>query len=170
MAIVVVMGSSEEIHIQPAHLPDDAPSVVLLFREYAESLGVDLSFQNFEDELRDLPGKYASPHGIIFLARDARQLLGCGAVRPVSKVDCEMKRLYVRESARGLHLGRRIARTLIGFATAAGYQRMLLDTLATMHSAHQLYASLGFREVAPYVHNPLPGTRFLALSLKTDSS
>jgi GNAT superfamily N-acetyltransferase len=149
-------------------MPADAGPVAQLFREYADSLGVDLSFQHFDEEVRDLPGKYAPPKGTILLARSAAgDLLGCGAVRPVSREDCEMKRLYVRQSARGTQLGRRLAVALIDFARGQGYSRMLLDTLATMQSAHRLYDSLGFREVAPYIHNPLPGTKFLALSLSS---
>jgi ribosomal protein S18 acetylase RimI-like enzyme len=40
----------------------------VLFREYAVSLQLDLSFQDFENELASLPGDYAPPLGRLFLA------------------------------------------------------------------------------------------------------
>ena len=40
-----------------------------------------------------------------------------------------------------------------------------LDTVPGMNAAQSLYAQLGFREVAPYRPNPIPGARFLELEL-----
>lgn len=160
--------SSIAIDIAPARLPEDIATVRALFAEYIEQVGVDLSFQAVDAELANLPGKYAPPHGVVLLARDsAGGALGCVALRPWSPPDvCEIKRLYVRPAARGRALGRRLAEAVIAWAIQAGYVRMLLDTLASMQAARQLYAQLGFQPVAPYYDNPLPGTAYMALELR----
>jgi putative acetyltransferase len=159
--------SEMSICISPARLPDDIDTVRQLFMEYIESLGIDLSFQDVDAELADLPGKYTSPAGMILVARNgAEQPVGCVALRPMPETDaCEIKRLYVRPEARGQDLGRRLAQSIIAYATEAGYSRILLDTLASMQAAQQLYASLGFQSTAPYYDNPVPGTVYLALDL-----
>lgn len=156
------------IVIVPARLPADLPLVRALFREYADGLGVDLSFQDFEAELADLPGKYSPPEGRLLLAWQDGEPVGCVAMRPLHDGDCEMKRLYVRPRAQGGGLGRRLAERICEEARDAGYRRICLDTLPTMAAAQQLYRSLGFRPIAPYVFNPVPGTKYLALALRTD--
>lgn len=161
------MPASAELAIASAHFPDDTAIVRGLFAEYIDSLGIDLSFQGAAAELAGLPGKYAPPGGTILLARDvAGHAQGCVALRPWTPPGtCEIKRLYVRPAARGQALGRRLAEAAIELARQAGYTRMLLDTLATMRAARRLYAELGFRPVAPYYDNPLPGTAYMALEL-----
>lgn len=153
------------IEIRPAEFPRDLDEVRSLFRAYAEGLGVDLEFQGFEAELAALPGKYEPPAGRILLAWRGTETLGCIAVRPIDAKACEMKRLYVRPGARGEQLGRRLAERLCQEAREAGYSRICLDTLPTMGAAQGLYQSLGFRPIEPYVFNPIPGTKFLALDL-----
>ncbi len=136
-----------------------------LFQEYETSLGIELTFQGFAKEVAELPGAYAPPSGRLFLATDGAQDVGCIALRPLADGVCEMKRLYVRPTARGARLGRRLAETVIGEARAIGYTRMRLDTLPSMKEAFALYQTLGFREIAPYYENPIVGTRFMELDL-----
>ena len=140
-----------------------------IFREYASTLAVDLSFQGFEEELRDLPADYAGPDGCLLLAVVEGAVAGCGAYRPIADVDypnaCEMKRLYVRRGYRRFGLGRQLAQALIDEARQAGYSSMLLDTLDDMEAARELYASLGFVEVPPFYFSPLPGAHYLRVDL-----
>ncbi len=128
-----------------------------LFLEYAASLGIDLSFQNFDDEMQALETYYE----LILLAGSD----GCVALRRIDATTCEMKRLYVRPAARGRDLGRTLAEAVILEAKQRGYARMRLDTLPTMQSAMRLYESLGFTDIAPYRFNPIAGSRFLELDL-----
>lgn len=145
-----------------------------IFREYAESLAIDLSFQDFERELAELPGEYAAPDGALLLALVDGEVAGCGALRPMADSDypnaCEMKRLYVRRAFRRFGLGREIAQALMDRAGEIGYSSMLLDTLDDMEAARELYASLGFEEVPPYYFNPIPGAHYLKADLSWGSS
>ena len=140
-----------------------------ILSEYAQGLGIDLCFQNFDAELATLPGEYAPPQGALLLALVDGAPAGCGALRALPDVDytnaCEMKRLYVRPAFRRYGLGRIIAQALIDQAAQAGYSTMLLDTLDDMEAARELYASLGFEEIAPYYYNPIAGAHYLKVEL-----
>jgi GNAT superfamily N-acetyltransferase len=148
------------------HLQDIAEAAVL-FREYADWLGIDLSFQGFEAELASLPGKYAPPSGELMLAWSTTgETLGCVAMRPLEgTMVCEMKRLYVRPAARGLGIGVALVEAIIGCAQELGYAEMKLDTLAGMQEAFALYKRFGFREIPAYYRNPVPGTVYLGKRL-----
>ncbi|MFM9941735.1 MAG: GNAT family N-acetyltransferase [Hyphomicrobiaceae bacterium] len=161
------MTRSTSISISPMRAPDDIASVRDLFTAYVDALGIDLSYQNFSAELATLPGKYAPPAGAILLARNQQgDTVGCVALRPLDTPGhCEMKRLYVRPEARGHDLGRRLAITIIACARTAGYARIVLDTFTSMQAARQLYATLGFREIAAYYDNPNSDVVYLALDL-----
>ena len=137
-----------------------------LFREYAESLGFDLAFQDFERELAELPGDYAPPRGRLLVAVAADEPAGCVGLRPLRDATAELKRLYVRPVHRGDGLGRRLTVAALAAAREAGYERVWLDTVPSMASAQALYRSLGFVDVEPYRFNPVPGTSFLGLELR----
>lgn len=146
------------IKIAPA---DDYDVVRQLLREYAAGIGVDLSFQDFEKELESL----ATFYDRILIARSGDDVAGCVALRHISDITCEMKRLYVRPAFRGLGTGRALAVGVIEEARRRGYTRMRLDTLPMMTEAFALYESLGFHSIAPYRHNPVDGTKYLELEL-----
>jgi GNAT superfamily N-acetyltransferase len=137
-----------------------------LFQEYAQSLGVSLCFQNFEQELAGLPGHYAPPDGRLLLAEYDGQLAGCVALHKWESGVCEMKRLYLRPSFRGKGLGRAIAEKIIAEARNIGYRRMRLDTIEPlMKDAVEMYRKLGLREIAPYRPNPIAGAMYMELQL-----
>ena len=154
-------------HLSKARKAGEIAAAAALFREYADWLGIDLSFQGFAAELRDLPGKYAPPAGELLLAHSADgNVLGCVALRPLDGIAmCEMKRLYVRPAARGLGAGRALVSTIIRSAQEIGYAEMRLDTLPMMAEALALYQRVGFVEIPAYYHNPVPGTRYLGKRL-----
>jgi putative acetyltransferase len=136
----------------------DRIEVVELLREYWAYLRVPLCFQGFEGEIADLPGEYAPPGGGMILARDPanRALVGCVALRPVKDTPdmCEMKRLYVRDVAKGTGLGRTLAVAIMDEGRRLGYRRMFLDTLPFLTAAQALYRSLGFRQTGVGTGDP----------------
>jgi len=154
-----------KIHITRAESPDQIDEVRRLFREYERFLGVDLCFQSFEEELAGLPGKYGPPDGVLLMAMDGQQAAGCVALRKAEDGVCEMKRLFLRPQYRGQGLGRLLAERIVSEATALGYTVMRLDTLNKLKEAMGLYEAMGFRRIAAYYGNPLPGVVYWELDL-----
>jgi ribosomal protein S18 acetylase RimI-like enzyme len=162
-------ATTPRVQLLTPESPEQLEATRAIFREYAQGLGVDLCFQNFEAELASLPGEYQAPRGGLLLATVDDELAGCGAFRALPDVDyanaCEMKRLYVRSRHRGLGLGRLLAQALMDQAVRAGYSVMLLDTLDDMEAARGLYGVLGFEEIPPYYYNPIAGAHYLKAQL-----
>jgi putative acetyltransferase len=154
MLSIIQAGDSEE-----------SRCVRTLFEEYAASLNFDLCFQNFDEELANLPGDYSPPEGCILLALQDGQPAGCVALHRLDDGICEMKRLYVRPPFRALGIGKVLAEAIIAEARRKGYKKMWLDTVPSMHEAQALYESLGFRDIESYRYNPICGTRFMELRL-----
>jgi len=159
-----------QVRIAPPATPQALEEVRQIFREYAQGLGVDLCFQQFDLELAGLPGDYAAPRGALLLATVDGQLAGCCALRPLDTADypnaAEMKRLYVRNTFRGMGLGRQLVEATLDAARQAGYVSVLLDTLDDMEAARTLYEDLGFEDIPPYYHNPIPGAHYLKVELR----
>ncbi|KAJ6140392.1 hypothetical protein N7471_006878 [Penicillium samsonianum] len=171
-----------EIQIEPAQFPEDAGSVLSLFSGYATALGIDLTFQSFQEELDSLPGKYGpSQGGSLLIARAGTGVreyhtdglvdsiippqfpsaLGCVALRRSSDGWCEMKRLYVLKEARGERLGEKLVQAILAQAKNLGYRGMRLDTLPEMAAAQRLYRKYGFVDIAPYYETPIHRTVFM---------
>jgi putative acetyltransferase len=149
-----------------AESPGQVAQARELFLEYAQSLGMNLCFQNFEQELAALPGDYIPPDGRLLLAEYEGNLAGCIALHRWDAGICEMKRLYLRPSFRGKGLGRVLAEAIIAEARNVGYQRMRLDTIEPlMKDAVEMYRRLGFQEIAPYRPNPIAGAMYMELQL-----
>jgi putative acetyltransferase len=150
----------------------DHDAIKALFREYAESLGFSLAYQDFDKELAGFPGKYAPPEGALLLARVGEEAAGTVALRKLDAGTCEMKRLYVKPQFRGRRttdgrsIGRALAEDIVAIGRERGYQRLRLDTIGgKMRQALSLYRSMGFVEIPPYYASPIPDTAYLELVL-----
>jgi putative acetyltransferase len=152
---------SLELIASPTH--PMLPATRELLRDYQRSLGIDLCFQDFENELIELPGAYAPPDGRLYAAFVGKKLAGSIALRRHDAHSCEMKRLYLRPEFLRKGFGKLMAKYIIQDARAIGYERILLDTLPSMQAAQSLYEKLGFQETAAYVFNPVAGVKYLEL-------
>ncbi|MCW5729892.1 MAG: GNAT family N-acetyltransferase [Alphaproteobacteria bacterium] len=155
--------------IVPARSRADIAAARTLFEAYAASLDFSLCFQDFDRELKSLPGEYAPPRGALLLARreEGGAAIGCVALRPLTEAGvAEMKRLYLAPEARGLGVGRRLVQEIVDEARRLGYRTMKLDTVAgSMQAAIGLYRDFGFHETAPYTHNPQPDVIYMERTL-----
>lgn len=133
----------------------------LLFKAYVASLGVDLSFQDFEYELEEINIQYNKPGGALLLAMKQHAAIGCAGIRQLDAETAELKRMYVQDAYRGLGIGMRLLEDAIAIAREMGYKRMRLDTLQQMTKAQKLYSAFGFYEIPAYRFNPLAGTVYM---------
>jgi putative acetyltransferase len=154
------------VEIIHAKTDQEVQTAKMLFEEYAEWLGLDLGFQNFQEELDSMPGKYAGPAGRLVIAKYDGDIAGCAAVRKLQDGVCEMKRLFVREKFRGKGIGKALAEIIVEDARKIGYKKMRLDTDGQkMFKAMAIYKSMGFMEIEAYYHNPYDGVVYLELEL-----
>ena len=149
---------------------DDYPLVEGLMREYIDWLPLDASdLQDVEREMSEVSVEYGPPKGLAVLAALDDDLAGVAGVRRISIGVAELKRMWVRPTARRRGVGRWLADRAIAEARAMGYRSVRLDTISDVRSeANHLYKSLGFDDVSPYQTNPLPAARFMELNLDKD--
>lgn len=152
-----------EIDIKAAY--NDLENIKLLFNEYTTMLGVNLTFQGYDEEIKNLPGKYALPYGRLYIAYYNNKAAGCIALRKFENDGCEMKRLFVRPEYRHLKIGKKLVDKIIEDARELKYKYMVLDTLSNLHEAVSLYRKFGFQEVEAYYENPLDNVLYFKLEL-----
>ena len=162
------MSGDARVRIVPVESEAHLGEVRRLFTEYGASLSIDLSFQNFEREIRELPGDYAPPSGCILLALCGNEVAGCIAIRALSALSdtiCEGKRLYVRPAFRGRDVGKALKIAMLREARRLGYEAFRWDSLGFMTAANALYRSLGARNIPPYHDKVIDGMMFWEIDL-----
>lgn len=160
--------SAGEVHaVRAASFPADLETARALFRDYQRAVDAAVCFESFDRELEELERRYAPPAGRLLLAFDHGQPAGCAALRTPAGERAEACRLFVRAEARGTGLGGALVLRVLEEARAAGYLRVVLETLPDrMGTAVALYRALGFREIPPYVEHPVPGAVYMELELR----
>lgn len=159
------MTAQEEIDFKPAETRQDFKDAKDLFKQYAKSLPVDLSFQNFTNEMKEIHKQYNNPTGALLLAYLNEKAIGCVALRQFDNSIAELKRMYIQPEYRQLKIGKRFLKWAIDIAKNLHYKSIRLDTLPTMTEAQHLYRSFGFNEIQPYYFNPVKGTVFMEKKL-----
>ena len=136
-----------------------------LFIQYANSLDIDLSFQDFQNELERIDIQYNKPKGSLLLAYKDNMPIGCAGIRKLNEDIAELKRMFVDPGHRKFQVGRRLLELAIDVARELNYNFIRLDTLPAMSKAQDLYCSFGFYEIPPYRFNPVEGTVFMEKKL-----
>jgi GNAT superfamily N-acetyltransferase len=91
------------------------------------------------------------PAGVFLVAWAGDEVVGCGAIRPSGfEATCEIKRMYVRPSARGRGVSRAVLAALEGAAVELGYRRVILETGIKQPEAIALYLSTGYTAIDAY--------------------
>lgn len=137
----------------------------LLFKEYANWLNIDLSFQNFEDELQSLKEMYGGQKGTLILGYDNINYIACVGVRQIDVATAELKRMYVKPMHQRKGIGQSLLRESLSFARIAGYDKIRLDTLEDMVPAMNLYLTNGFYKIDAYYFNPEPNAVYFEKQL-----
>src|SRR4030095_6330714 len=79
-----------------------------LFQQYANSLEVDLNFQDFSNELKKIDQQYNKPKGALLLAYKNNVVIGCAGIRELDKGIAELKRMFVQAEYRKYKIGRKL--------------------------------------------------------------
>ena len=130
-------------------------AAINLFKEYAAWLGIDLSFQHFEEELQSLKEMYNETDGGIILCKKEKEYIGCVAIRRIDSNTAELKRMYVQPACQQQGVGKKLLEHALTLAQNCNYSFVNLDTLNHMLPAIKLYKKYGFYEIAAYYHNPV---------------
>ena len=161
------MSGKPEITLREARSAKDYEDATKLFKAYARELDIDLEFQDFDNELKNIRSQYSRPQGVIILVlKNEKEAVGCVAVRKFKGDICELKRMYLGKAARGLGAGKALLKKVVAAGRELGYSKMRLDTLPSMQKAIRLYESEGFYNIASYRFNPVSGTRYYEKDLK----
>jgi GNAT superfamily N-acetyltransferase len=137
-----------------------------LFQQYAAFIGIDLSFQNFAEELHTIDQQYQKPDGCLLIAYDDTKPIACVALRKWDDETAELKRMFVQPTYQGQKIGYRLMKEIIAIAKELHYRKIKLDTLSTMESALKLYRVNGFYEIPPYRFNPIENTVYMEKNLQ----
>jgi putative acetyltransferase len=158
--------------LRPAIWSTDIETVRKLFQDYRDWLAdhrdtassseatVKMGLGQIDRQIAELPGAYGPPGGEIILAFAKKALVACGALRGLEPRVGEIKRIYVRADHRGPGFGPRMAGALLDRAQALGYERVRVDTLASMTAAIEFYQEMGFKPIPSYWPHPAPGALF----------
>lgn len=153
------------MQIREAQFPSDQAALVALIREYADWLNIDMSFQNFDEEMAQIDSQYCLPSGMLWVVQEALQLVACVGFKRFDSTTAEVKRLYVQPAYRGCHWGDELMHKVIDTTRQLGYQRLVLDTVPQTVASHGLYLRLGFTPIAPYYCGPTLAIQFFELKL-----
>jgi GNAT superfamily N-acetyltransferase len=142
-----------DVVVVRAEPPDAEPGATLLAEYYAEVAARYPGWSQASGSTASA-ADMSPPSGRFLVAYVDGWPSGCGTVRRFDDATGEIKRMYVRPTARGRGVARRMLSELEAAASELGYTRIVLDTGVRMPEAQALYRSAGYREIPDYNGNP----------------
>jgi ribosomal protein S18 acetylase RimI-like enzyme len=164
------MPNSINISFRIADTNQEFAAGASLFQQYAGFIGIDLSFQNFAEELNTIDKQYMKPQGSLIIAYDGTKAIACVALRRWDIETAELKRMFVLQEYQGHKIGLRLLEQILGIAQKLGYKKVRLDTLSSMEAALKLYRSFGFYEIPAYRFSPIEETIYMEKVLQQNNS
>lgn len=147
----LLTASLVEVHVvDPLH-PDAQRCLTAYFTELERRSNTKLDPATIASAK---PEEMRPPSGAMLVAYLRGDAIGCGAVKLHGRKPCEIKRMWVDESARGLGLGRRLLAELEALARDGGARVAHIETNHTLTEAIALYESSGYVEVPAFNDEP----------------
>jgi GNAT superfamily N-acetyltransferase len=107
-----------------------------------------------ESDIEDA-SKFYPPQGRFYLVVHEGEYVGVGCLKRLATGIGEVQRMYVRPHIRGVGAGRALVERLVEDARGLGYKSLRLESLKALTAAHNLYRSMGFKEIDPYSENSM---------------
>jgi len=114
------------------------------YPEMEDEINTYLKYQNFDRQVKRVLTFFNPPEGECILAVHNGSPVGILMLKNVGGGVCEMNRMFVRDSGRGLGIGRALVERLKGRASEMGFKSMILTALPRHHEALAPYRSVGF--------------------------
>jgi len=158
--------NNQEIKIKIAESHEDFSNAKKLILEFSECLEMDLSFQNFNEEMNSLNKMYGEENGKLLLSFVNAIPAGVAGIRKFYGDECELKRMFVKPEYRNLGIGKLLLKEAIEAAKKLNYKIIKLDTTGFMKAAIKLYTNNGFTEIPAYRYNPHEEAKYFELKIK----
>lgn len=130
---------------------DDETAMASIIRTVMPEFGASgAGFAINDPEVDQMWHAYREPRHAYFVLERNGSVVGGGGVAPLeggpSDV-CELRKMYLLPSARGLGLGQDLLDRALAAAREAQFRRCYLETLSSMKEAQRLYRRNGFQPI-----------------------
>lgn len=148
--------TSREVSLRRVESADGLAVATVLAREFGdwatERIRVELGIiiPPEVDHRASVLDEVLASGGRLYVAEVDGEAVGVGGLKLLRESVGEIKRMFVRPTARGLGVGRTIVQQLVDDARALRCETIFLESASFMHSAHALYRSVGFVSSEPY--------------------
>jgi GNAT superfamily N-acetyltransferase len=157
------MNDASEPRLVPVADAATRAAAEALIREYLgfiqdsarQHYGLEFDVEAMVRSDLDDRAKFYPPGDRFYLLRLGNDYVGVGCLKQLAEGTAEVQRMYVRPAARGIGAGRLVVDRLLADARQMRFGRVRLESLRLLAPAHQLYRSVGFREIDPYADSSM---------------
>lgn len=140
--------TAEQIHLRTIEEKDNA-ALAAVIRKTLEEFGANHPGTVYYDDTTDVLYQVFSvtPRSVYFIAERDGEVVGGGGIYPTQGLPddtCELVKMYLLPSVRGIGLGRKIIERCIAFAKEAGYATIYLESMPELKQALKTYEKFGF--------------------------